>query len=94
MRKSQNWHSIRTRRKQHSVFDLVTHNEDAIASQTSEWTVGTQNRTKTRTATSNRDLDDYEDFIAEELDSLFITPEEEQAIRNILDLSRKGVTMR
>lgn len=64
MRRSQNWQTIRTKRKNASVYDLVTHTEDTIASQTSEWTIGTQNRTKTRTATTNRDLDDYDDVIA------------------------------
>lgn len=76
MRKSQNWASAYTKRKNKSTFDLVTSHEQKFASQNSEWTSGTQQRTKHRTATTIRDQDDYEDVIAEELDSLFITPEE------------------
>lgn len=63
MRKSQHWQTIRTKRKNATVFDLVTRTEDTMASQTSEWTVTTQNRTKIRTATTNQDLDDYDDVI-------------------------------
>jgi hypothetical protein len=91
MKKSQTWNPFYTKRKNTSTYDLVTQNENTLASQQSEWNSGTQQRTKIRTATTLRDQDDYEDVIAEELDSLFITPEEEEGIRRVLELARKGV---
>lgn len=84
MRKSQAWQSARTKRKNPSVLDLVTQTEATLASQSSEWTMSQSRGGRTRTATTLREVDDFDDVIMEELDSLFIAPEEEEVIRQIL----------
>lgn len=84
MRKSQVWQSARTKRKNPSVLDLVTQTEATLASQSSEWTMSQSRGGRTRTATTLREADDFDDVIMEELDSLFIAPEEEEVIRQIL----------
>ncbi len=75
-----------------SLNDLVTQSEHTMSSQASVYTNTAKNTRKNnmQSATS-QDFDDYEDIIADDIDTLFITPEEERKIQNILEFARKGV---
>lgn len=81
-------HSIASQSGSRNLDDLVTHSENTISSQATIYTNTQRNLSQVRS-----DLDDYEDIIDEEMDTLFITPEEERKIQNLLEFARKGVIM-
>jgi hypothetical protein len=78
-----------------SLNDLVTQSEHTMSSQASIYTNTAKNtrRNNPRPSASSQDFDDYEDIIAEDIDTLFITPEEERKIQGILEFARKGVPL-
>jgi hypothetical protein len=72
-----------------SLNDLVTQSEHTLSSQASIYTNNSKNSLRTNRLNSqssahSQDFDDYEDIIADDIDTLFITPEEEKKIQNIL----------
>ena len=81
--------SNRSKSRTSSLNDLVTHSEHTMSSQASVYTNTSKNsfRSRTHTAQStvtSQEFDDYEDIISDEIDTLFITPEEERKIQDML----------
>jgi predicted RNA methylase len=81
-----------------SLNDLVTQSEHTMSSQASVYTNTSKNSRrdnsqKAQSSAQSQDFDDYEDIIAEDIDTLFITPEEERKIQGILEFARKGVAL-
>lgn len=79
-----------------SLNDLVTQSEQTISSQASVYTNTNRNALRSGSqlmpsSSRSQDFEDYEDIIADDVDTLFITPEEEKKIQNILEFARKGV---
>lgn len=81
--------SNRSRTRSTSLNDLVTQSEQTMSSQASIYTNTSKNSQRTsrqmaQSSAFSQDFDDYEDIIADDIDTLFITPEEEKKIQNIL----------
>lgn len=81
--------SNRGRIRPTSINDLVTQSEQTMSSQASIYTNTSKptrrNNSQIATASANsQEFDDYEDIIADDIDTLFITPEEERKIQSIL----------
>ncbi len=92
MRNSQNWQSTRTKIKSRKTIDLITSSQATLNTQESSLNY-TQagKRTNYTNTTSQKENDDFEDIIQEEISSLFITPQQEVTIKNVLELVSKHV---
>lgn len=60
----------------HSLNDLITHSEQTISSQASVYTNDSKKSQPffSQVSTNSQDIEDYEDIIGEDIDTLFITP--------------------
>ena len=82
----------RTRSRNSSLADLVTHSEHTItSSQATVYTHNSQRNHYTQSLESWEGFENFEDIIGQESETLRISPEEERRIQSILELARKGV---